>query len=161
MNCSNVIIEVIYCKNLGQNGIFKFFLLQILPVHCSFIWAVRPLIWAAWSLYDFIVTCRGWISAIKIINFMKCYYIRNICLLIDRLHLNRVTGVQVSWKATDKLVTLYNGSQFWGGRKPECPEKTLRVRLRSTEIQPTCNICSRGGRRDWIVHHASRTSLHV
>ena len=31
-------------------------------------------------------------------------------------------------------------SQFWGGRKPECPEKTLEVRLRSTETQSTYNI---------------------
>ena len=28
----------------------------------------------------------------------------------------------------------------------EYPEKTLEVRLRSTETQPTYNICSRGGR---------------
>ena len=41
------------------------------------------------------------------------------------------------------------GSQFWGGRKRECPEKTLEVRLRSTETQSTYNICSRGGRHDW------------
>ena len=44
--------------------------------------------------------------------------------------------------------------QFWGGRKPECPKKTLEVRLRSTETQSTYNIVcglnsSRGGRRDW------------
>ena len=55
----------------------------------------------------------------------------------------------VSWKATDKFVALYNGSWFTGGRKPECQEKTLEVRLRSTETQPTYNICSRVGRRDW------------
>ena len=29
---------------------------------------------------------------------------------------------------------------FWGGRKPECPEETLEVRLRSTETQSTYNI---------------------
>ena len=52
-------------------------------------------------------------------------------------------------------------SQFWGGRKPDCPEKTLEVRLRSTETQFTYYICSRGGRRDWCplrqidVHYAS------
>ena len=33
-------------------------------------------------------------------------------------------------------------------RKPECPEKTLKARLRSTETQSTYNICSRGGRCD-------------
>ena len=43
----------------------------------------------------------------------------------------------------------YTRSQFWGGRKPECPEETLEVRLRSTETQSTYNIGSRGGRRDW------------
>ena len=31
-------------------------------------------------------------------------------------------------------------SQFWGERKPECPEKTLEVRLRSIETQSTYNI---------------------
>ena len=31
-------------------------------------------------------------------------------------------------------------SQFRGGMKPECPEKTLEVRLRSTETQSTYNI---------------------
>ena len=31
-------------------------------------------------------------------------------------------------------------SQFCGGRKPECPEKTLEVRLRSTETRSTYNI---------------------
>ena len=30
--------------------------------------------------------------------------------------------------------------QFCGGRKPESPEKTLKVRLRSTETQSTYNI---------------------
>ena len=45
--------------------------------------------------------------------------------------------------------SVYNGSRFWGERKPEFPEKTLEVRLRSTETLPTDNICSRGGRRDW------------
>ena len=30
----------------------------------------------------------------------------------------------------------------------EYPEKTLEVKLRSTETQPTYNICGRGGRRD-------------
>ena len=39
-------------------------------------------------------------------------------------------------------------SQFRGGRKPECPEETLEVRLRSTETQSTDYICSRGERRD-------------
>ena len=39
-------------------------------------------------------------------------------------------------------------SQFWWGRKPECPEETLEVKLRSTETQSTYNICSWGGRRD-------------
>ena len=37
---------------------------------------------------------------------------------------------------------------FWVGKKPECPEKTLEVRLRSTATQCTYNIWSRGGRRD-------------
>ena len=41
------------------------------------------------------------------------------------------------------------GSRFWGGRKPEYPEKTLEVRLRSTETQSLYNIYSGGGRRDW------------
>ena len=39
-------------------------------------------------------------------------------------------------------------SQFSGGRKPECPEETLEVRLRPTETQSTYYICSRGERRD-------------
>ena len=42
-----------------------------------------------------------------------------------------------------------NGLLFLWGRKPECPEETLEIRLRSTETQSTYNICSRGGRRDW------------
>ena len=37
---------------------------------------------------------------------------------------------------------------FRGGRKPECSEETLEVRLRSTETQSTDYICSRGERRD-------------
>ena len=39
-------------------------------------------------------------------------------------------------------------SQFRGGRKPECPDETLEVRLRSTETQSTYNICSSGEMRD-------------
>ena len=56
-----------------------------------------------------------------------------------------------SWKATDKFVALYNGSRFWGGRKLVCPEKTLKVRLRSAATQPAYNSvnCRRGVRRDW------------
>ena len=34
-------------------------------------------------------------------------------------------------------------SWFWWGRKPEYPEKTLEIRLGSTETQPTYNTCSR------------------
>ena len=34
-------------------------------------------------------------------------------------------------------------SQFCGGRKPECPEKTLEVRLRLTQTQSTYNIVPR------------------
>ena len=45
-------------------------------------------------------------------------------------------------------VLILLGVDFCGGRKPECPEKTLEVRLRSTETQSTNNIFSRGGRRD-------------
>ena len=48
-------------------------------------------------------------------------------------------------------------SQFCGGRKPECPEKTLEVRLRLTETQSTYNIVVEvEGMID--VHYASLTS---
>ena len=51
-------------------------------------------------------------------------------------------------------------SQFWGGRKPECPEKTLEVRLRSTETRSTYNIVVEvKGVID--VHYASLTSQGV
>ena len=40
------------------------------------------------------------------------------------------------------------GVNFEEGGNLECPEKTLEVRLRSTETQSTYNICSRGGRCD-------------
>ena len=39
-------------------------------------------------------------------------------------------------------------SQFCGGRKQECPEETVEVRLRSTENSIHIQHCSRGGRRD-------------
>ena len=34
----------------------------------------------------------------------------------------------------------YTRNQFCGGRKPECPEETLEVRLRSTETRSTYNF---------------------
>ena len=36
-------------------------------------------------------------------------------------------------------------SRFWWGRKPENPKRTAEIKLRSSETQPTCNICKRGG----------------
>ena len=53
----------------------------------------------------------------------------------------------VSWKVTDKFLVIYNESIL---RREETgvPEKTLEVRLRSTETQPTYKVCSRGGGRD-------------
>ena len=51
-------------------------------------------------------------------------------------------------------------SQFCGGRKPECPEETLEVRLRLTETQSTYNIVVEvEGVID--VHYASLTSQGV
>ena len=51
-------------------------------------------------------------------------------------------------------------SQFGGGRKPECPEKTLEVRLRLTETRFTYNIVVEvEGVID--VHYASLTSQGV
>ena len=51
-------------------------------------------------------------------------------------------------------------SQFCGGRKPECLEKTLEVRLRLTQTQSTCNIAVEvEGVID--VHYASLTSQGV
>ena len=51
-------------------------------------------------------------------------------------------------------------SQFCGGRKPECPEKTLEVRLRLTQTQSTYNIVVEV--EDVIdVHYASLTSQGV
>ena len=51
-------------------------------------------------------------------------------------------------------------SQFCGGRKPECPEKTLEVRLRLTQTQSTYNIVVQvEGVID--VHYASVTSQGV
>ena len=48
-------------------------------------------------------------------------------------------------------------SQFCGGRKPECPEETLEVRLRLTETQSTYNtVVEVEGVID--VHYASLTS---
>ena len=52
------------------------------------------------------------------------------------------------YTSTPSIRGLCARSQFWWGRKPECPEETLEVKLRSTETQSTYNICSRGGRRD-------------
>ena len=54
----------------------------------------------------------------------------------------------------------YARSQFCGGRKPECPEKTLEVRLRSTETRSTYNIVvEMEGVID--VHYASLASQGV
>ena len=51
-------------------------------------------------------------------------------------------------------------SQFCRGRKPECPEETLEVRLRSTETRSTYNIVVEvEGVID--VHYASLTSQGV
>ena len=51
-------------------------------------------------------------------------------------------------------------SQFCGGRKPECPEETLEVRLRLTETQSKYNIVVEvEGVID--VHYASLTSQGV
>ena len=51
-------------------------------------------------------------------------------------------------------------SQFCGGRRPECPEETLEVRLRLTETQSTNNIVVEvEGVID--VHYASLTSQGV
>ena len=51
-------------------------------------------------------------------------------------------------------------SQFCGGRKPECPEKTLEVRLRLTQTQSTKNIVVEvEGVID--VHYTSLTSQGV
>ena len=51
-------------------------------------------------------------------------------------------------------------SQFCGRRKPECPEKTLEVRLRLTQTQSTYNIVVEvEGVID--VHYASLTSQGV
>ena len=58
-------------------------------------------------------------------------------------------------------------SQFCEGMKPECPEKTLEVRLRLTETQSTYNIEVRWRRGDVElegmidVHYASLTSRWV
>ena len=53
------------------------------------------------------------------------------------------------------------GVNFWGGRKPECPEKTLEVRFqRSTETRSTYNIVvAVEGVID--VHYASLASQGV
>ena len=49
---------------------------------------------------------------------------------------------------------------FWGGRKPECPEETLEVSLRSTETRSTYNIVVEvEGVID--VHYTSLTSQGV
>ena len=40
-------------------------------------------------------------------------------------------------------------SHFCGGRKPECPEKTLEVRSEIDSNSIHIQHCSRGGRRDW------------
>ena len=54
----------------------------------------------------------------------------------------------------------YTKNQFCGGRKPECPEETLEVRLRSTETRSTYNIVVEvEGVID--VHYASLTSQGV
>ena len=51
-------------------------------------------------------------------------------------------------------------SQFCGGRKPECPEKTLKVRLKLTQTQSTYNIVVEvEGVID--VHYANLTSQGV
>ena len=54
----------------------------------------------------------------------------------------------------------YTRNQFCGGRKPECPEETLEVRLRSTETRSTYNfVVEVEGVID--VHYASLTSQVV
>ena len=50
-------------------------------------------------------------------------------------------------------------SQFWGGRKPECPEETLEVRLRLKLNPHTTFVVEVKGVID--VHYASLTSQGV
>ena len=55
---------------------------------------------------------------------------------------------------TNELVAVYvipgtGMSRFWWRMKSEYTERILEVRLRWTDIQPSYNICSRGGRREW------------
>lgn len=53
-------------------------LTSAIPVHCSSIWAVGPTF--SWSLCEFMMTCRGWISAIKVMYEMLLH-LRIICSL--------------------------------------------------------------------------------
>ena len=66
-----------------------------------------------------------------------------------------------AWNLYSQIARLTLGdeitrSEFWGGRKPECPEETLEVRLRSTETQSTYYVVEVKGVID--VHYASLTS---
>mgnify|MGYP007094272032 CR=1 FL=1 len=48
------------------------------------------------------------------------------------------------------------GVGFWGGRKPECAEKTLEVTLRSTKTQPTYNMW-----QAWLIFNEYRKSIQM
>ena len=81
---------------------------------------------------------------------LKTYFYLHTAII--RKHANNNSqylyrNVQFSKASLNGVLFLW--VNFWGGRKPECPEETLEVRLRSTETQSTYNTCSRGGRREW------------
>ena len=83
----------------------------------------------------------------------------SLTLRINFEYLSRIT-LQYKVLLSTGSCKLETWSQFLGGRKLECPEKTLEVRLRSTETQSTCNIVVEvEGVID--VHCASLTSQGV
>ena len=96
---------------------------------CFTSWAIRPT--GGWSLRKFIIPVQcstSWAT-----RPTGSYFILFFVLLASP------TG-----EDTAAACTNYCGpgtrSQFCGGRKPECPEKTLEVRLRLTQTQCTYNI---------------------
>ena len=89
------------------------------------------------------IICFHWLNTPVAFWRRRSLYLKRVALNSQRLmDLWPSSCIQSNWNRL--------GVNFWWGRKPECPEETLEVRLRSTETQSTYKICCRGERSDWF-----------
>ena len=103
--------------------------------------------------------CRVFPDALKPRSVSLCAFVpAKVDPLSD--YLPRITLQYTVLLSMGSCILNYTRNQFCGGRKPECPEETLEIRLRSTETRSTYNIIVEvEGVID--VHSASLTSQGV